>query len=82
MYRRLGALIIMVMARLQPMLMLHCIALLYRDLSVCYVFFYPRVVDILPLKDCFYIQDSSIVAPSYFTMFSPFCQQRCVMFRV
>lgn len=75
----------MAMARLQPMLMLHCIALLYRDLSVCVVFlfvFYPCVIDILPLKDCFYIQDSSIVAPSYFTMFSPFCQQRCVMFHV
>lgn len=36
------------------MLMLHCIALLYRDLSVCVVFlfvFYPCVIDILPLKD-------------------------------
>lgn len=59
----------MAMARLQPMLMLHCIALLYRDLSVCAVFF----VCFLPL--CY-----RYIAPERLFLYSGFIYCGSVLF--
>lgn len=58
----------MAMARLQPMLMLHCIALLYRDLSVCCFF-----VCFLPL--CY-----RYIAPERLFLYSGFIYCGSVLF--
>lgn len=75
----------MAMARLQPMLMLHCIALLYRDLSVCVVFlfvFYPCVIDKFPERLFLYsgfIYCGSVLFHNVFSLLSTeVCDVSCV----